>query len=395
MKHFYFLVCLLLLQISVQAQKLSDKAEISILTCDPGEELYSTFGHNAVRVRDSVLNIDWVYNYGTFDFNTPNFYIKFGRGQLNYMLSLSYFSHFMEEYINDNRSVREQVLNLTAEQKQKVASFLENNHRPENKFYHYDFFFDNCATRIRDVLKSSLGDSLVFEKQDSTYKETFRDLIDMYWKRTPWTQFGTNLLLGTPTDKKVNAMTVMFIPDFMEVAIDKATLISNGKKVPLVKQKNQIFQSSVALSDYTGIFRPTNVFIALFVLVSLISLIEFRRKRIFKAVDFLLFMTFGLLGLFLFFLWFFTDHKATINNMNLIWAFPLHFFFAIFLLKNKPLALWKYYSLIVAVLTFLALIISHWIPQRFEPSVYPIFLIIIVRCGNYYLVKRNELRVMS
>ncbi len=141
-------------------QDLSDQVTISILTVGPGTALYDRFGHSAFRVKDSVNNIDWTFNYGTYDFNAPNFYGKFVQGQLLYSLSAGYFQGFINYYQKQNRSVREQVLNLDQEQKARLFSFLMWNAEPANKDYRYDFFYDNCATRIRDVLVRNLGNQL-------------------------------------------------------------------------------------------------------------------------------------------------------------------------------------------------------------------------------------------
>jgi hypothetical protein len=143
-------------QAIAQKQQLSDQAVISLITADPGEELYSLFGHSAIRVKDTVNNQDLVFNYGTFNFNTPNFYMKFTRGKLLYMLSIQQFDRFKRSYEYEKRDLKEQILNLTQDQKQAIFQFLLWNYQPENRYYKYDFFFDNCATRIRDVFIDEL-----------------------------------------------------------------------------------------------------------------------------------------------------------------------------------------------------------------------------------------------
>ena len=144
---------------SLQAQ-FSNQSEISILTCAPGEELYSIFGHTAIRVRDSISNTDYVFNYGTFDFNTSNFYLKFMKGELNYFLSVTTFERFIREYEFQKRSIAEQHLNLTSNEKGSIIGALVNNSLPENREYHYHFFYDNCATRIRDIIDNNLSGAL-------------------------------------------------------------------------------------------------------------------------------------------------------------------------------------------------------------------------------------------
>ena len=183
-----FLSALLVLSgslLSAQIQ-LSNKAEISIITCGPTQaELYSAFGHSAIRVHDSLNQIDAAYNYGLFSFDQPNFYLNFARGSSFYILGVQSYPDFRYTYIYYNRSLHEQKLNLTPEQKQKVFDFLQWNALPENKSYRYDYFYDNCATRVRDVFNKTLKGEVRF---DSTYIKTdytIRNLTDLYLQQQP------------------------------------------------------------------------------------------------------------------------------------------------------------------------------------------------------------------
>ena len=144
---------------------LSENAQISLITGSPGNQLYANFGHSAVRVYDPQANIDWVYNYGTFDFNAPGFYTNFLKGKLNYYLSVYDFQHMIKTYQYYNQSLYEQVLNLNQEEKIKIFQFLNNNYLPENRYYLYDFFFDNCSSRIRDIFETELNNKLTFTDQ--------------------------------------------------------------------------------------------------------------------------------------------------------------------------------------------------------------------------------------
>ena len=161
---------------TVKAQKitLSETAVISVLTMGPGNALNDSFGHSAFRILDPNQHIDMVYNYGVYDFDTPHFYLKFTKGQLLYQLDRTSFNLFYRHYLEQNRWIKEQVLNLTTAEKQEVFNFLQNNYLPENRNYTYDFFFDNCATRIRDVLARVLKNKLVYNSQFETDTYTFR-----------------------------------------------------------------------------------------------------------------------------------------------------------------------------------------------------------------------------
>lgn len=372
---------------NLKSQNLSPNAEISLLTCNPGEELYSVFGHNAVRVKDPANKIDWVYNYGTFSFDEPNFYVKFVKGQLNYMLSVNHFTHFIYAYKQENRSVREQVLNLTDKQKQDIFKFLEINRLPQNKFYLYDFFFNNCATIVRDVLDDNLKDDLEFA---TDYKDTltFRDLLRPYLVEHHWSRFGINLILGAITDRKATLSETMFLPDYLELAAADATNNINGKQVSLVKKSLVLFTQTDVNTSVGKLLRPGFIFWSLFVFALILLGVELKNKEIYLVFDKIFFMLIGILGLILFLAWFATYHTAMVKNWNLLWALPSHFFIAFLLfLKNKPGFL-KYYFLVSGVIAILILPLWPVIPQVFDYAFIPIILIIAIRSFNYYFYYR-------
>ncbi|MBI5218153.1 MAG: DUF4105 domain-containing protein [Bacteroidia bacterium] len=363
--------------IHAAGEKLSPLAEVSIITCSPGEELYSVFGHSAVRVVDPINNIDYIYNYGTFDFDTPNFYLKFARGKLDYMLSVELFKNFKENYISENRSVWEQVLDLSSSEKQRVFDLLEENARPENKYYKYDFFYDNCSTRIRDILQKALNNSIVFPDLKGKNKNSFRDLIEPYLKHHIWSDFGIDLALGLPTDKIAASAQYMFLPYELKKGFDDAKIKNPEKK--LVKITNTIYETKVQNVDTTMTVTPNMVFWSLFFVVAIISALIWKRNPKRYWFDFLIFLIFGLLGIFLLLLWFATDHKATAWNFNLLWALPFHAVMAFLLLKkNKPNFL-NYYFLVTSLLTLLLLISYKALPQWLNISTIPILLILCFR----------------
>lgn len=211
---------------------------VSLLTCSPGEELYSTFGHSALRLTDPVSGDDLVFNYGTFNFDEPGFYTKFIRGKLLYYVSAENFYSFAESYRQQNRSIVEQVLNLSCQEKQALSSFLQNNLRPENRSYKYDFLFDNCTTRLRDINEKISADSVYYPKivQQGT---KFRELIHIYLDSNSqhWSKLGIDLLLGSRTDAIMSNRQAMFLPDYLLMALD------NAKKATtkLVSSKNLLF----------------------------------------------------------------------------------------------------------------------------------------------------------
>lgn len=233
-------IVFLLLSLVTSAQiTLSESAEISVITCGPYQgEVYSAFGHSAIRVRDPLTGEDLAFNYGVFNF-TPGFYLNFTRGNLLYKLGVYPYSLFRDAYISQNRYVHEQILNLNPNQKQQVRDYLYRNARPENAVYNYDYFYNNCATKVRDVFVELFGDSLKFNGSYVKTSYTIRDLTNIYLTKQPWGDLGIDICLGLPMDKKLSPFEYMFLPDFVESGFDHATLNGN----PIVKEKIAVYEA--------------------------------------------------------------------------------------------------------------------------------------------------------
>ena len=362
------------LSLSAQSQTLSETAKISLLTCNPGTDLYSVFGHSAIRVKDQEKGIDWVYNYGTFDFNVPNFYMKFARGYLNYKLSVYPMKYFIEEYKRENRSIYEQVLVLNQSEKDEIFSFLEYNRQPENMFYMYDFFFDNCATRIRDVFQDELKGSVEFS-QSEFEPITFRQMITPYLEPQPWSRFGINLVLGAIADKGASLDESMFLPDYMKVAFENAKI----SDIDLANSATVIFEQTNVDESIPIFKKPWFVFGFLLIIVLVFTYIEFKKKKIYKLIDFLVFLSIGSIGLILFLLWTATNHTAVVRNWNLLWALPTHFFIAFIIFRKAKSVFLNYYFLVSGILTISALVFWFLIPQQYDMAFIPLILIASLR----------------
>jgi hypothetical protein len=386
--------CLLFSFFSLSAQglsPLSPQAEISLITVSPGEELYSMYGHSAIRVNDPAQGIDYVFNYGTFDFNTPNFYVKFVQGKLPYQLSVGYFEDLKSHSIRDHRSVVEQVLNLTNPEKQKVVDFLAYNYEPQNRSYLYDFFFDNCATRIRDVFQKGLGPALQFKKTPAPDPMTFRQLVGIYQQPHPWVDLGVDLVMGLPADAEASPWQTMFLPDyllaqFQQARVNRAASTASGLQ-PFVKQTRQLFRAQVQPAT-ASLRRPSVVFWALLVVLAAYTGYQVRNRETNHTVDIILFGLTGFLGLVILFLWFGTDHRAFVSNLNFLWAFPLHLPFSFMLLrKNKPAWL-RIYFWVMAVLAVLLLLSWPIFPQQFHHAVFPVVLLLALRA--WYVARSGQ-----
>ena len=381
----YIAIALILLMSPFAKAQLSERATISVLTCGPFDELYSAFGHSAFRIHDPELNIDVACNYGTFDFDQPNFYLNFALGNNLYKLSIEDYQGFEHRYIYENRFIHEQVLNLTRDQKDKLFKYLQWNARPENQSYLYDYFYDNCSTKIRDVLIAALGEDIKFDENYITIGPTIRQLTDPYLKELPWGDLGIDIGLGLPMDKVAAPMEYMFLPDYVESGFDHASILHNGATVPLVKEKHITYESRE--EDLSGgLPHPLWVSGAILLFALILGFLEVRRKRRSYWFDAFLFVSAGVIGVLLVFLWFFTNHKAAAWNFNLLWAVPFHLFAGIAIFKQRK---WLIpYFLITGIIAGLTLISWPFLPQMLHYALIPLVAALAVRAFDAVGVQR-------
>ena len=363
--------------------------EVSLLTADPGTELYSSFGHSAIRLREiGPDGRDLVFNFGTFDFDTPNFYGKFATGKLNYMLSVVPYDRFIIEYDYYKRGLREQVLDLNQEQKDFLLQHLDAQYAPERRFYKYDFFYNNCATKIRDAFDIAMGEQLVWS--DSVAEEkTFRNLIDEFVLPLPWADFGIDLALGAVIDRPATELEKQFLPTYMEQAFANATIFENGVSRPLVKQSRVLLEYPKEEAQQS-LLNPTVIFWFLVVLFAALTLYGFKKGKLMKGLDVALFGSVGILGVVVAFLWFFTDHSATAWNWNILWAFPGHLVL-VWGLVARPNATWiSSYLLFVMGATVMTLLFWIFGMQSFSPALIPILLLLLLRANFLFYNRKKE-----
>ena len=382
-----FLLILLLFFINNKlsfGQQNYDSLNISILTCESGDELYSVFGHTAIRVIDYNTDMDIVFNYGTFDFNTDNFYYKFVKGKLNYQLSISDFSDFKKDYIMEKRSVFEQNLNISNEAKTRMFSFLKTNFLPENREYLYDFFLKNCTSVVRDIIKNNPGNADFFKNSYNSTQLSFRQHLQPLLTEKEWSGFGIDLLLGIPSDKITSEYESMFLPNTLMDQLD--ILNDNGQK--LTDNVIVIYNANKSSLNKSKISGPIPVFWFVFILTCVYGFFEIKRSSGSFLMDKILFSIFGIFGYLLLFLWLGTDHWTMGKNMNLLWAVPFHFPLILFL-KKINIAFMRKYFLATAILSFVLLISWKLNPQELHPAVIPILLIIITRSVISYFKLKN------
>ena len=369
------------------AQKLSEDAAISVITCGPHHEVsFLCFGHSAFRVRDPRAGIDYAFNYGIFDFDRPGFVLNFALGNNIYLLGVQEFQQFQDSYIEDNRYVHEQTLNLTAEQKQKLFDYLKWNAAPENREYLYDYFYDNCATKIRDVVVKTLGDDVSFDGSYVTTDYTIRQLTDIYLEPFPWLDLGIDICLGLPMDKQASPYEYMFLPDYIESGFDHATVKNDTATVPIVLEKNIIYAERPQELG-TSFTHPLFAFCFLLLIALVISVKDFYTKKLSNWFDIILFGSTGIIGVLLLLLWFLTDHKAAAYNFNLLWALPTHVIAVIAFVRAKR---WLInYFLTVFLLEGLVLLFWWAMPQQLNIFLIPLVITLLLRALLQYALRKQ------
>ncbi|RSK40488.1 lipoprotein N-acyltransferase Lnb domain-containing protein [Mangrovimonas spongiae] len=380
MKHRYaFILILLLTTPLVLAQTLSPKAEISVLTIGPGQALNDAFGHNAFRIKDPANGLDVTYDYGRFDFNTPNFYLKFASGKLNYAIGKSKYSDIYGFYTWQNRRVEEQKLNLTQPQKQAIYNYLVTNYKPENRYYLYDFFYDNCATKIKDVVAETLNHNLQFHAPKDFKLKTFRTLIQENLPWNSWGSLGIDIALGAVIDKTATLEEHMFLPQYINSLFGLATI--NADSTALVTSKQTLYtpKKTKSSSFWFIIISPIVIFSLLALIISYITYQDAKKQRRSKGLDGVIFGITGSIGILLLLLWFATNHHATANNYNLLWASPLSLIALKPLLSQTPKAWVRKY--LKFLLICLALLAFHWLTgvQQFALALLPLFVALAYR----------------
>lgn len=359
---------------------------VSLITVGVGNELYATFGHTALRVIDSADGGDYVFNYGTFDFDTPHFYWKFIRGKLMYSLSVDNFQDFMSEYYQEKRKVTEQLLNLTCPEKEMIWQFLQANYQPQNRDYKYDFLFDNCSTRIRDIFVRVFGPGWAYPNIVPESDLSFRTEINRYLRNKPWEELGINLMFGKSTDDSMNSSQIMFIPGFLEKGVGSSSV--NGK--PLVEKTQVLYDPGPQPENNPPVY--TEPLFWLVLLAIFIIVISFNRQwlisqKLIPWIDRCLFFLTGLLGLFLLFMWFGTDHHVCRWNFNLLWAFPLNIIYSFYVHKNTSRV--RKYAGWVIFLCFFLLFGWYVLPQQIPVAVLPVIAMLFVRA--WHILGRHKL----
>jgi hypothetical protein len=379
--------------------RLTPSAKFSVLTCSPGPDLYSLFGHSAFRLQDTLGGkpVDIVFNYGVFDAFDDGFYVKFARGKLDYRLQAEYFEYFLEGYAQEGRGVWEQELNFTPLQKQRLFDLLQTNVQEGNCVYRYDFFMDNCSSRIRDMIMRAAAlqptDEMGFRyvtldtllsvneilfvhpcKQGTTYRQAIQRYLDYQ----PWSDFGIDIALGKPCDRVIGDYGFMFLPDSLMRELEMAEL--NGQL--LCAEPVEILPNKTHF-EINYLQSPFTVF-CLWLLVH--GSLSYRRRNAAKGLllhEGVLLSITGLISLLVIFLWFLTDHTTTHSNWNVLWASPLNI---ILIALHRRKRVVRFLAIIQLLACAIMLLAFPWLPQTLHVACIPIALMLII---TYFRLYRN------
>jgi hypothetical protein len=339
------LAAVLLVSTDVKAQNDAvtayyDSVEVSLLTCQPHEEIYSLYGHTALRYHDLKRNEDWAFNYGIFNFHAPHFVLRFVFGLTDYELGVIPTDIFKQEYRRFGSQVTEQVLNLTNEEKHAIHKALYENYRPENRVYRYNYFYDNCTTRARDMVERNINGQVRYQ-DNPDYEPTYREMVRECTMAHPWATWGNDFLLGIKADLKTDQRQQEFLPNNLLHDFARAQIIrTDGRYVPLVKETRQIVPSGVQIVEQDFPLTPTECAIILMIISLLVFAYEWKKRRTVKWWDILLMTMQGLMGLVLFVM-IFSQHPTTSINLQILLFNPLPLFYIYNMYRRKKTHYWN------------------------------------------------------
>lgn len=362
----------------IQKIVLSDSAKVSLLTNAPWDEaVYSLFGHTSMRVSDPTQNIDYAFNFGLFNMSKSNFIFLFMKGETDYMVAPIPYNTYYQEYKERGVGIIEQVFNLTQKEKQDIFDALLINCLPANREYRYNYFYDNCSTRPRDIFEKYINGKI--EYTPTNKEQTYRDLVIECTNSRQWFRFGINLVIGADADKVITDRQKDFLPRYLMNAYEGATIAGDSIPRNILLSTNTILEAKPFEKDFP--VTPLYAGIILLIISILISYIVYKKKMVGlgKAFDTILFLIAGIAGSIIFFLMFFSVHPCTNPNWNIIWLNPLQLIVALlFYVKSLSKCIYYYHFInFVALLAFL--LAWNLIPQQLEVTFIPFILSIGLR----------------
>ncbi|MDR2841364.1 MAG: DUF4105 domain-containing protein [Paludibacter sp.] len=369
----------------------SDSLSIGLITCSPGSEVYARFGHSGIRLLDHKSGLDVVFNYGIFDFNAPNFLVKFIRGETDYQLGAALTDDFLYEYRERNSSVTEQVLNLNESEKINIANLLLKNYEPQNRIYRYNFVFDNCATRPLLKISEGIDGKIIFADESSEI--TFRQWISRHTGADSWLQFGIDMLFGADADRLCTQSESTFLPEVLMNLVENATIDNAETQRKLVYSNTLLVPKHLQTAVKENfISSPSFITICILLIGLIIVFIEKRSKKYFRAFDFTLLLATSIAGMVLIFLMFFSEHPLVKHNLNVLWLNPLNIIAAILFFVRKTKRILAYYFLFCILLIIIVLAGSLFSFQVLNIAFFPIIALLLIRykcMADNFFAKKN------
>ena len=360
-----------------------DSVEFSLLTCQPHDEVYSLYGHTAIRYHElRPGGLDWAFNYGVFDFKKPHFVARFVFGLTDYELGAYPYKYFVKEYRRFGSMVTEQVLNLTDEEKMTLHDALAINLRPENKIYRYNYFYNNCTTKARDIIESCINGKVEYAGRED-YTPSYRDMVHSMTRHNPWSRFGNDLLLGIKADWKTDLRQQEFLPGNLLYDFDHAQIYSNGSYRPLIKERRIAVPAGVQIIESGFPLTPLACAAILLAVGIVIFFVEWRKKRVFVLWDVLLMITTGTIGIVLT-LMLFSQHPTVSLNLQIILCNPLPWLFLWPVIRGRETRYWK----ITAILAVLFLIGSFF--QCYAEGIHVLALCLLMQCYANMKIKAQK-----
>ena len=366
-----FALLLMFFSITINAYELENKNryKISILSIGEGPSLVDAFGHTAIRVKDEELKNDVVFNFGVYDFNSPNFYSNFVKGRPEYKLGIQNYYDLTQNYIRQKRYIVEHQLNLDQNSIKIIIDLLVE--KLNDPYYIYDYFRDNCTTRAADIVIDKTNNKFKDEKLESEDIASYRELIHGKINENSWAALGIDLCLGAIIDKKIKTRETFFLPENLMNYLDLY-------KGDIIK-RNIIYSPESDNSYFENVPSPLLINLILSLIIVVITISNFKSNKWNKSLDTLIFLISASIGILIIYLWFFSNHFAGAQNFNFLWAFPFNFALILAIYKNK-IPYWSigYIKLLIILIILLFL---HWFTgvQKYNLTLLPIFVALLIR----------------
>ena len=372
-----------------QAQLPCDSIEASLITCSPGDEVYSLYGHTALRCRNFTRNADVAFNYGVFSFGQPHFLWRFILGQCDYMVLGIPWDVFIKEYEERGSRVTQQMLNLTSEEANRLWAYLVVNTLPENRKYRYNYFYNNCTTQVRDIIERAVAKSIVYAADSVRSDATYRDLIHAYTRCHPWTGEGCDILLGADVDRVASARASQFLPEILMRDMEHATVREeNGMARPLLLRTDILLQERPR-AERRDFLLPAVVGWAFVVFSLLLVGFEAWRRCWLWVWDAILLLARGLAGSLLTFMALFSEHPAVGSNWLIVLLNPLALVGLVLLVRaafRRSKTRWFAFDLANLLLFALIFLLGM---QEFGELVVPLTLAFAARPLSMYVRMRR------